>query len=132
MSDVISLHGIPQIHVMLAGYIYHSLYPPKDGDLGSEWISMIKGIAYLVDDQGLYVEDQIIAGMTNEMCRKHVLFTRPSAPLQNYGGYIPTIQIERLRNRNILILNIKEIGLFYFRFPLNQFLNETTFNTSPP
>ena len=103
MSDVISLHGIPQIHVMLAGYIYHSLYPPKDGDLGSEWISMIKGIAYLVDDQGLYVEDQIIAGMTNEMCRKHVLFTRPSAPLQNYGGYIPTIQIERLRNRNILI-----------------------------
>lgn len=93
---------LPGTHRILTGYICHKAFPGKDGTL-NEWINLIKGVVIRVSDNGLYVENKQVAVAANLLAKNRVIYKRPYFPLENYGGKIPTFEIERLHDKNLII-----------------------------
>ena len=88
----------------VAGYVRHDSFHNKDGS-ESSWITMLKGIFLFTSQNGYYItnrktpEKEVI----DILSTKHILFHRPLMPLDNYGGYVPTMVIEQLKGKDIVI-----------------------------
>lgn len=103
-TDLISGYeeDVPETYRILAGYICRKSFPMDDGT-NSEWINLIKGIILRVSKYGLYAENTDVAAVANYLADNHVIYKRPYFPLENYGGELPTFEIERMNDKNILI-----------------------------
>lgn len=94
---------LPCTHRILTGFIRRAVFKNvEDGSL-NEWINLSRGVIIRVSDNGLYVENEHIAAAANLLSMNNVIFKRPYFPLENYGGEIPTFEIERLHDKNLII-----------------------------
>lgn len=81
----------------LSGYVYRKQFQEND------WMTLLKGFVIYTSLNGLYAETPEIARFFNYLSEKKVLFKRCYQPLESYGDNIPTIVIERLYEKNILV-----------------------------
>lgn len=81
----------------IAGYVYRNLYNDSD------WMTFLKGFVFYTSLNGLYAESPEIARCFNYFAEKKILFKRCYQPIESYGDNIPTIIIERLRKKDILV-----------------------------
>lgn len=88
-------------HRMLAGYVY--LVRHNYESTVSEWITLLKGIAFYTSRNGLYAYSKYEANIINQLCEEKVLFKKPYQPIENYGSEIPFLLLERLNNKNRII-----------------------------
>lgn len=82
---------------VLSGYVYRSHFEDSD------WMTFIKGFFCLVSDNGLYSENDYIASVFNYFSKMQVIFKRCYQPISCYGEYIPTMIIENIRGKSVLI-----------------------------
>ena len=91
----------------LAGYINHSIFTGTDKTV-NEWATLLKGVVFYTSKNGLFAETPYTAQLIDTLCEKKILFKKPYVPLENYYNTMPTLQIERLRNKDILIDILQE------------------------
>lgn len=95
--------------MILAGYANHSAYGDnKEGC--HEWANLLKGVVFYVSEKGLYAETEYVAGLIDSLCDSDLIFKRPYIPLENYYNYTPTLLIEVLQGKNILIDVVEPAG----------------------
>lgn len=90
------------IKKVLCGYIQHDLYKATDG-IRSDWMTLVKGAVMEVSDYGLYIRHSAEAGLLNMLCREHIVFYRPWQPIASYGSEMPTLVIERQKEKNLIV-----------------------------
>lgn len=82
---------------ILAGYVHRSCYQDSD------WMTLIKGNFCLVSNNGLYSENNYVASVFDYFSTMQVIFKRCYQPISSYGDYIPTVIIENIRGKDIII-----------------------------
>jgi len=105
-------------HRILAGYICRKSFPCEDGTV-KEWMEFLKGVVFRVSEHGLYAEDCYVATVLNYLCKNHIIFKRPYFPLENYGSEIPTLLVERL-NKKDLIVDVVSERIYRKRQPFGE------------
>ena len=81
----------------LSGYVYRKTYQDSD------WMTLLKGFVVYTSLNGLYAETPEVARVFNYLAEKKIIFKRCYQPIESYGGYIPTIIIEKLHEKNIIV-----------------------------
>lgn len=92
---------IPGTKKVLAGYVTRNIWR-KDGQ-ESDWMTLLQGCIFLTSENGLICNSAYEASVANALAEKKILFKAPYIPLENYGNFVPTFQIERLRKKDMLI-----------------------------
>ena len=82
---------------VLAGYVHRSCFEDK------EWMTFIKGAFCLVSNNGLYSENKYIASVFDYLSKMQVIYKRCYQPISCYGEYIPTMVIENIHGKSVLI-----------------------------
>lgn len=82
---------------ILAGYVHRSRFEDSD------WMTFIKGSFCLVSNNGLYSENDYVASVFDYFSEMQVIFKRCYQPVSCYGEYIPTMVIENIRGKSVLI-----------------------------
>lgn len=103
MFDVEDLNDSYETKRILAGYVNHSIFNSMTGESTSEWMTLLKGVAFFVSENGLYAETEYIANVIDMLCTLPIIFKRPYLPLESYRNLIPTILIEIYKGKDILI-----------------------------
>lgn len=87
----------------LAGYVRHDSF--EGTSQKTDWITLVKGIFFFTSKNGLFLLNRKTSEreLLDLLCSKRILFYRPTLPLESYGGNIPTLIIEQLHGRDILI-----------------------------
>lgn len=88
--------------MVLTGFITRSVFKGADGTV-NEWMTLTRGRVIRVNQYGLYVENPLAAAVSSFLCKKHLIFTAPHIPLENFGNLMPSFEIERKKDKNILI-----------------------------
>lgn len=83
------------MHALLAGYITKSTY--------DDWRIFYSGGILWVSENGLFVENKTEATVINFLAQNRIIFNRPKHALENYRDLKPTVRIERLHGKDILI-----------------------------
>jgi len=87
---------------VLSGFVRKITYRKEDGGADS-WITLVRGVVITVTKNGLWYENDAARSAISELCRRKVLFYRPYLPLENFGSEVPTIQIDRWKDKTLLI-----------------------------
>lgn len=88
---------------ILTGYVRHDMYRTAEDSEDREWITLIKGVIVEVSERGLILEQREERALFDVLCKEHILFYRPWRALENYGNEIPTLIIERMKNKNLIV-----------------------------
>ena len=90
--------GIP----VLAGFVRKVSYLQEDGRYDS-WMTLVRGVVIMVTENGLSYENENAGNLIRELCRQKVIFQRPYMPLENFGSEIPTVLIDRFRDKTLVL-----------------------------
>jgi len=82
---------------ILAGYVHRNLFE------NSDWMTFIKGSFCLVSNNGLYSENDYVASVFDYFSEMQVIFKRCYQPVSCYGECIPTMIVENIRGKSVLI-----------------------------
>lgn len=87
----------------LAGYVRHDSF--EGTQQKTDWITLVKGIFFFTSRHGMFLLNRNTTekALLDLLCNKRILFYRPVLPLESYGGNIPTLIIEQLYGKDILI-----------------------------
>lgn len=88
--------------MILSGYVRHDEPYPGQKTPG-DWITLLKGCIFRISSNGLYAETEYVSSLIDALAAERILFKRPYHALEYYGSLIPTIIIERLREKDIII-----------------------------
>lgn len=88
--------------MILSGYVRHDGPFPGQKTAG-DWITLLKGCIFRISSNGLYAETEYVSSLIDALAAEEILFKRPYHALEYYGSLIPTIVIERLREKDIII-----------------------------
>ena len=88
--------------MILSGYVRHDNPFPGQQKPG-DWITLLKGCIFRTSSNGLYAESEYVSYLIDALAGEHILFKRPYHALEYYGSLIPTILVERLRGKDIII-----------------------------
>lgn len=90
------------VKYILTGWIRHDVFPGTEGQT-SEWITLLKGSIIPVTKHGLCLDNVCEESLIDALCNEHIVFTKPYHKLENYGSETPTVMIERLNGKNIIV-----------------------------
>lgn len=103
---------------VLAGYINRSLFQDND------WMTLLKGFVIYTSLNGLYAENDYVAAVFNYLSEKKLIFKRCYQPIEAYGGNIPTLIIERLHGKDILVDFVATKQMRSKRYSISKNQNE--------
>lgn len=87
----------------LAGYVRHDSF--EGTEKKTDWITLVKGIFFCTNKHGMFLLNRRTSErqLLDLLCDRKILFYRPPLPLEHYDGNIPTLIIEQLQGKDILI-----------------------------